>query len=46
MVLNQYQSYDEMAIAAHLVVSVPTHFINDGEKTNFGKADGELRHLL
>lgn len=38
--LADYQSYDEMSIAAFLSVFVPTHFINSGSRHNEGiKAD-------
>jgi hypothetical protein len=33
-VLKEYLSYDEMQIAALLGVSVPTYFINEGDRTN------------
>lgn len=36
LVLKDYLSYDEMAIAALLGVSVPTYFINNGSRTNRG----------
>lgn len=36
--LAQLLSYDEMALAAMLGVSVPSHFINDGGRRNAGKA--------
>jgi len=36
-ILSDYLSYDEMAIAALLGVSVPTFFINDGDRSNKGK---------
>lgn len=37
LILRDYLSYDEMAVAAFLGVSVPTHFINDGGRFNQGK---------
>lgn len=43
ILLQNYLSYDEIALSALLVVSTPTHFINDGEKLNFGRTDGHLR---
>ncbi|HEV8051461.1 MAG TPA: DUF4804 domain-containing protein [Parachlamydiaceae bacterium] len=39
LVLANYLSYDEMAIAALLGVSVPTHFINNGNRYNLGEKD-------
>lgn len=36
LVLKSYLSYDEMAISSMLNVSVPTYFINDGNKYNQG----------
>jgi len=39
LMLKDYLSYDEMAIAALLGVSVPTHFINNGNRNNLGKKD-------
>jgi len=36
LVLKEYLSYDEMQIAALLGVSVPTYFINDGDRNNKG----------
>lgn len=36
LVLKDYISYDEMQIAALLGVSVPTYFINDGDRNNKG----------
>lgn len=35
--LNDYLTYDEMAISAYVATSTPTHFINDGARTNMGK---------
>ena len=43
LVLANFLSYEEMALAALLVVSTLTHFINAGEKLNFARADGQLR---
>jgi hypothetical protein len=37
LLLTDYISYDEMQIAALIGVSVPTYFINDGNRTNGGK---------
>lgn len=37
LVLLNYQSYFEMALAVFISVFVPTHFINAGERTNAGK---------
>lgn len=37
LTLMNYCSYDEMQIAALLGVSVPTYFINDGDRNNQGK---------
>ena len=34
--LDDYINYDEMAISALLSVSVPTFFINNGQRNNFG----------
>ncbi len=34
LVLKDYISYDEMQVAALLGVSVPTYFINDGDRNN------------
>ncbi len=34
LILRDYLSYDEMQIAALLGVSVPTYFINDGDRNN------------
>lgn len=34
LILKDYLSYDEMQIAALLGVSVPTHFINQGDREN------------
>lgn len=36
--LEDYQSYSEMAVAAFVSMFVPTHFINDGNRKNCGKA--------
>lgn len=36
LILTDYISYDEMQIAALLGVSVPTYFINDGDRYNVG----------
>jgi hypothetical protein len=36
LILKDYLSYDEMAIAALLGVSVPTYFINNGNRKNRG----------
>jgi hypothetical protein len=36
-VLKEYLSYDEMQIAALLGVSVPTYFINEGDRYNRGE---------
>ncbi len=36
VVLKNYLSYEEMQISALLGVSVPTHFINDGDRLNKG----------
>lgn len=35
--LFDYQSYDEMRLSAFLSLFVPTHFINDGNRTNAGQ---------
>ena len=40
LVLEEYISYDEMLISALLGVSSPTHFINDGSRTNNGIPTG------
>jgi len=40
-ILNDYISYDEMAISALIGVSVPTFFINNGRKYNNGALDKE-----
>ena len=37
LVLKEYLSYDEMQIAALIGVSVPTYFINNGDRNNQGK---------
>jgi hypothetical protein len=37
LILADYLSYDEMQIAALIGVSVPTYFINDGDRYNGGK---------
>lgn len=37
LILADYISYDEMQIAALIGVSVPTYFINDGNRNNQGK---------
>ncbi|MFK7926195.1 MAG: DUF4804 domain-containing protein [Bacteroidia bacterium] len=37
LILAEYNSYQEMAIAALLGVSVPTYFINDGSRNNQGQ---------
>lgn len=37
LLLKDYISYDEMLISALVSLSVPTHFINNGEKHNLGK---------
>jgi len=39
LVLQDYLSYDEMQIAALLGVSVPTYFINNGNRFNEGSLD-------
>ena len=39
LVLADYLSYDEMAISALLGVAVPTYFINNGNRHNYGKID-------
>jgi len=36
LILANYLSYDEMAISALIGVSVPTYFINNGNRTNMG----------
>ena len=41
LVLADYLSYDEMAIAALLGVAVPTHFINNGNKSNCAVPDAD-----
>lgn len=41
LTLDQYNSYREMAIAALLGVSVPTYFINEGDRYNQGQI-GEI----
>ncbi len=41
LIINDYLSYDEMQIAALIGVSVPTYFINDGNRYNSAKK-GEL----
>mmetsp|Transcript_90866 Transcript_90866/g.256674 ORF Transcript_90866/g.256674 Transcript_90866/m.256674 type:complete len:912 (+) Transcript_90866:60-2795(+) len=38
LVMEDYQSYDEMEISALLGMSVPTHFINTGGRRNQGRA--------
>lgn len=38
LTLENNLSYDEMLISAFMSVSVPTHFINKGERDNKGKA--------
>jgi len=35
--LDKYMSYDEMMISATMGVSVPTHFINSGDRDNLGR---------
>lgn len=35
--LHNYQSYDEMPISAIMGISVPCHFINKGDRGNYGK---------
>ena len=35
--LGEYLSYDEMALSALLLLSVPTHFINNGARANRGQ---------
>ncbi len=37
LILNNYLSYDETQLAALIGVSVPTFFINDGNRTNQGR---------
>lgn len=37
LTLKDYMSYDEMSISALVSLSVPTHFINNGKKTNYAK---------
>lgn len=44
LVIRNYLSYDEMAVAALLGVSVPTHFINNGNRNNLGKKDLTAAH--
>ncbi len=34
LILNEYLSYDEMAVSALLGISAPTYFINDGNRDN------------
>lgn len=41
LVLKDYLSYDEMAIAALFGVSVPTYFINYGDRLNRGRKGSE-----
>ena len=41
LTLAKYMSYDEMALAALVGVSVPTHFINAGGRRNDGKVAEE-----
>lgn len=42
LVLKELQSYDEMMLSALMSVSVPTFFINDGDRCNEGvPADGQ-----
>lgn len=36
LTLNDYQSYFEMSLSAFLSTSVPTHFINQGDRKNKG----------
>lgn len=40
LLLKNYLSYDEMALAALLGMSSPTYFINDGNRCNCGVAKG------
>jgi hypothetical protein len=40
LLLNNYLSYDEMQISALLGVSVPTYFINIGDRDNNGQKGG------
>ena len=37
--LEEYLTYEEMQISALLGVSVPTHFINSGKRSNMGNPD-------
>ena len=37
--LSELMSYDEIALAALVGVSVPTHFINKGGRFNLGEPD-------
>ena len=37
LVLTEYNSYSEMQIAVLIGVSVPTYFINNGNRNNFGQ---------
>lgn len=38
ILMNDYLSHEEMELAALIVVSVPTYFINSGERYNCGQA--------
>lgn len=42
--LEDYQSYFEMSLAAFISLFVPTHFINNGSRDNFGIASTEETH--
>lgn len=44
LVLEDYLSYDEMALAALVSVAVPTHFINAGDRFNQGRHDEPGRY--
>jgi len=45
LVLREYLSYDEMALSSLLGVATPTHWINDGSKSNQAKADLSHRFI-
>ncbi len=44
LTLADYQSYDEMRLAAFLMLFVPTHFINAGARDNEARLDPEDTH--